>query len=470
MNAQFFNLPLEEWNNWLQHVMQPAALKQLAVIIGTAGLAWLAVHLLRRAVLAGRKKDGTPDAAGGMLQRSAQRKDSLLFGTKNYDGVLFPCIWLGFTYLAAQFMRVAVRNSLFRIALPVITALVVIRSVAKIMRRLWGDQHWVKVLEHTVSWIIWACVALGASGLLPDMLQALDDTQIKLGSIDTNALNLLLGSIFAGVLLLGALWASSAIEAYLLRDAVGSVLSLRKIISNGIRGVLLFLSLVIGLKAMHIDLTAFSVFGGALGVGIGLGLQKLAANYVSGFVVLMERNIRIGDMVEVDGFEGRVIDISARFTRLRSIYGIETIFPNEILVSQRVENRSLDDSLVKYGVPVTVGYNSDVKLVQRLLIEAALAQPRVERYPPPTAYLKNLGDNGLEFNLGFWVTDPENSVSSLRSAINIQVLESLNAHGVEIPFPQRVVYMRKEADAAQDEPAAAVASAEEDQPRPAGGQ
>ena len=106
MNAQFLNLPLEEWSNWLQHVMQPAALKQLAVIIGTAGLAWLAVHLLRRAVLAGRKKDGTPDAAGGMMQRSAQRKDSLLFGAKNYDGVLFPCIWLGFTYLAAQYYEI----------------------------------------------------------------------------------------------------------------------------------------------------------------------------------------------------------------------------------------------------------------------------------------------------------------------------------------------------------------------------
>lgn len=452
---------VEGFKEWLRHVMQPASLEQLAAIVGLGVAAWLATRFLRKSLSYQAAQSAQPDA-------SAQ--SPLFLGVKGYDGMLFPILWWLGVYLASLIMQVTVHQSIFRVALPVLFALVLIRMVAKGLRRVSGSKPWARALEHTLSWTIWAGVVLWASGLLPDMLQALGSTQIKLGSIDTNALNVLVGSIFAVVALLGALWASSAIEARLLRDAVGSALSLRKIISNGIRGVLLFLSLVIGLKAMHIDLTAFSVFGGALGVGIGLGLQKLAANYVSGFVVLMERNIRIGDMVEVDGFEGRVTDISARFTRLRSIYGVETILPNEMLVNQRVENRSLNGPLVKYGVSVGVAYNSDMKLVQRLLIEAALAQPRVERDPPPTAYLDSFGDSSLNFKLGFWIMDPEHGVGSLCSAINIQVLESLKAHGVEIPFPQRVVYVHKEDDAAQDKPDAAAALADEDQPRFADGQ
>ena len=213
----------------------------------------------------------------------------------------------------------------------------------------------------------------------------------------------------------------------------------------------LLLALVTGLKVIDIDLTAFSVFGGALGVGIGLGLQKLAANYVSGFVVLLERSVRIGDMIKVDNFEGRVTDISARFTRLRSISGVESILPNDMLVNLRVENSSLIDPRVWQWLAVTVGYDSDVELVQRLLVDAAMQQPRVQRDPPPAANLYAFGDNGLEFRLGFWIADPENSTMALRSAINLQILRSLRDNGIEIPYPQRVLRtLDKQPDATVD--------------------
>lgn len=440
VNEQLFNLPVDEWSSWLQQVMQPAALKQLLVIMGTAALAWLAVRLLRKAVLAGPQKNGIPDLAEKAMQRSAQHEDSLLFGRKDYDGVLFPFIWLGLAYLASHLMHVAVRASLFRIALPVIAALVVIRSVAKIVRRLWGGRHWVKMLEQTVSWLIWGCVVLWATGLLPNLAGFLDGIKIKFGSINTTVLNLLLGMVFVVVALLVALWVSSLIEARLLRDATGSTLSLRKIGSNAIRALLLFLALLLGLKAVNIDLTAFSVFGGALGVGIGLGLQKLAANYVSGFVILLERSVHIGDVIKVDNFEGRVTDISARFTRVRSITGVEAILPNDMLINLRVENSSLTDSLVWHWLPVTVSFGSDVELVQRLLVEAALTQPRVMREPAPAAHLYMFGENGLDFRLGFWIADPEKSMTPLRSAINVQIWKALREHGIQIPYPQRVMH------------------------------
>ncbi|MDP3828878.1 MAG: mechanosensitive ion channel, partial [Polaromonas sp.] len=191
-----------------------------------------------------------------------------------------------------------------------------------------------------------------------------------------------------------------------------------------------------------IDLTALSVLGGAIGVGIGFGLQKLAANYVSGFVMLAERSVRIGDNVRVDNFEGRITDINARYTVVRSLGGRESIVPNEMFISNRIENLSLADSRVLQSTVVSVGYDSDVELVMRLLIEAALAQDRVLRDPGPGVNLTNFGADGLEFTLNYWMTDPENGQQNLRSRINLAILQALRSNGIEIPYPQRVIHTR----------------------------
>ena len=201
-------------------------------------------------------------------------------------------------------------------------------------------------------------------------------------------------------MLILTLWISSAIEARLLRSATGGKLSLRKAVSNAIRALLMFVGLLLALSAVGIDLTALSVLGGAVGVGIGLGLQRLAANYVSGFVILAERSMRIGDNVRVDNFEGRITDINARYTVIRAATGRESIVPNEMLITNRVENLSLADSKVWQSTVVSVAYDSDVDLVQRLLKEAALAQERVLRDPAPSAALSAFGADGLEFTLG----------------------------------------------------------------------
>jgi small-conductance mechanosensitive channel len=190
------------------------------------------------------------------------------------------------------------------------------------------------------------------------------------------------------------------------------------------------------------------VLGGAVGVGIGFGLQKLAANYVSGFVILAERSVRIGDNVRVDGFEGRITDITGRYTVIRSGVGRESIVPNEMLITQRVENLSLADPRVWLSTVVSVGYDSDVDLVTRLLGEAALVNPRVLREPGPAVALSAFGADGLEFTVGFWITDPENGSLSLRSDINRAILVALRAHHIDIPYPQRVVHLKPQEGAA----------------------
>jgi small-conductance mechanosensitive channel len=237
-----------------------------------------------------------------------------------------------------------------------------------------------------------------------------------------------------------ALWVSAAIEVRVLRETVQD-LSLRKIASNAIRSILLLVGLLFALSAVGVDLTALSVLGGALGVGLGFGLQKLAANYVSGFVILFERSLRIGDTVRVDNFEGVVADIKTRYTLIRSLSGRESIVPNEKLITERIENLSLADPRILLSTDVAVGYDSDVDLVQRILTEAARTSDRVIADPAPAARLVKFGADGLEFTLQFWIADPQNGQMNVRSDVNLKILKSLRAAGIEIPFPQRVVHM-----------------------------
>ena len=227
-----------------------------------------------------------------------------------------------------------------------------------------------------------------------------------------------------------------------LRQAVAD-LSLRKVAANAIRAVLLLVGLLLALSVVGVDLTALSVLGGALGVGLGFGLQKLAANYVSGFVILFERSLRIGDTVRVDSFEGRVVDIKTRYTLIRAADGRESVVPNEKLITERIENLSLADSLVLLVVDVSVSYDADVDRVRQLLTDAALGVERVLREPPPAARLVRLGADGLEFQLLFWINDPEDGQLNVRSDVNLAVLKALRGAGIEIPYPQRVVHLQR---------------------------
>jgi small-conductance mechanosensitive channel len=219
--------------------------------------------------------------------------------------------------------------------------------------------------------------------------------------------------------------------------------------------LLLLLGLMFALSAAGIDLTALGVLGGALGVGIGLGLQKLAANYVSGFVILAERSMRIGDIVKVDNFEGRITDISTRFTVIRAINGRESIVPNEMMITQRVENASLADSRVLVNTIVQVSYGTDLDMLMPRLGETVSGVARVLADPGPGVLLTNFAADGLELTIGFWIADPENGQGNVRSDVNLAILRLLTDLGIEIPFPQRMV----RGWPAGPEPLAAAASA-----------
>jgi len=421
--------PIEDMQMWLAGFTQPTVWLEFVVLVLCVFVAWGFTALLRRGL-------GMQDA-----------KRSVMFGRRVVDGVMFPLLLLALAYMGRAALLKFVPLAVFKVAIPVFVSLVVIRVGVKVLQVAFASAPWVRVLERTISWVAWLAMVLWVSGLLPVVLHELDQITWKMGSSTISVRTLIEGALTAGAVLILALWVSAAIENRLLKSAVGGELSLRKAVSNATRALLMFVGLIAALSAVGIDLTALSVLGGAIGVGIGFGLQKLAANYVSGFVILAERSMRIGDNVRVDNFDGRITDINARYTVIRSPTGRESIVPNEILLTNRVENLSLADAKVWQSTLVSVAYESDVDLVRRLLCDAARVQPRVLEEPAPNAALSAFGADGLEFTLGYWIADPENGQLNLRSDINMAILSALREHGIEIPYPQRVLHMKHASEA-----------------------
>ena len=412
-----------DWADWLATMGQPSALIELGSLVVCALLAWQLAALVARA----------------FVDRDL---NSIMFGRRILDGVLFPALWLCLAYAARAVLAHRIHLGLFKLAIPVLISLLVIRLGVKVLQAAFGNTPLVKLLERSISWVAWLAMVLWVSGLLPMVMEELDQISWKLGSGTLSVRKIIEGTLTAGLVLILTLWISSAIESRVLRKATGGELSLRKAFSNAARALLLFVGLLLALSAVGIDLTALSVLGGAIGVGIGLGLQKLAANYVSGFVILTERSMRIGDSVQVDNFSGVITEINARYTVIRSLSGRESIVPNEMLITNRVENLSLADPQVWQSTQVSVAYDSDVDTVTQLLLQAASKQPRVLAQPEPSVVLTAFGADGLEFRLGYWIGDPEAGSDNLRSLINLEILRLLRAHQIEIPYPQRVVHQR----------------------------
>jgi len=408
---------------WLRALAAPAALTELGVLGLCVGLAWLLTRLLGRGLGQGGHK-------------------SVLFGRRTFDGVLFPLVLLGLAMLARALLVRWLPLAVFKIAIPVLLALLAIRLAVKVLQAAFQQTPLVLRLERSISWLAWGAMVLWVSGLLPVLLDELDQISWKMGEARMSLRTLIEGGLTAALMLVLALWISAVIEARLLRSASGGELSLRLALSNATRALLVFIGLLFALSALGMDLTALSVLGGALGVGLGFGLQKLAASYISGFVILAERSLRIGDNVRLDNFEGRITRINARYSVILSLTGREAIVPNEMLISSRVENLSLANAQVWQSTVVSVAYSSDVDLVMALMLQAALSQARVLREPAPSLALSNFGADGLEFTLGYWLADAENGTLNLRSLVNLEILRLFRQRGIEIPLPQRVLHSK----------------------------
>jgi small-conductance mechanosensitive channel len=395
----------------------PRGLAQLAVIAAGVALGWL---------------------VGGMLRRRVAARQVWKFGAGGFDRVAMPLTALGILWVGRVLLRKVYATPLVDLAIALVAAFAVIRFAVYVLRHVLPEGAFLRGSERTFSITMWVGVALHLTGILPEVWDALDAMAFTIGRQRISLLLVGQGIAAVAVTLAISLWIARMVEGSVLA-AEAIELSTRVVIAKLVRAAAFLVAILVALPLAGIDITALSVFGGALGVGLGLGLQKVASNYVSGYIILLDRSIRIGDLVTVDNRQGVVKAIESRYTVIRSLDGTESIIPNETMITQCVTNHSFTDRKVAVKVKVTVGYATDVDRAFVLLLAAAGRQPRILADPAPGVFISALGDNGIDIEMSAWIADPDQGQMQLRGAILKEVLEAFRAEGIEIPFPQRDV-------------------------------
>lgn len=399
------------------HLMTSAGLLEVAVLALALTAGWLLAKKLR-----------------GRFDGEARWK----FGVAGFSRVAFPLVTLVIVWIAMRALALSQPVPLLSFAAVLILAFTVVRFLVYMLRTVLPQGGALVVSERATVYTIWLGVVLHLLGVLPEIWEALDALEFPIGKQQVSLLKVLQAVVTAAITLTVALWISHLVEGRLMAHERLDM-SLRVVAAKFTRAIALLIGILVALPIVGIDITALSVFGGALGVGLGLGMQKIASNYVSGFIILLDRSIRIGDLVTADNRYGTVKGIYARYTVVKSLDGTEAIIPNDVLVNNTVTNNSYSDRLTSTKIAVTVGYGTDLDAAFATLTAAAKAQPRILADPPPNAVVTSLGDNGIELELGAWVADADQGVAQLRSDLFRAVLQGLAAKGIEIPFPKRDV-------------------------------
>jgi small-conductance mechanosensitive channel len=361
-------------------------------------------------------------------------------GAAAFRRVVFPLLVMFLLFGGRAALGGRYGTNLLSVAIPLFGALAGVRFAAYLLRLAFSQGGWLDTFERTIATLVWLALAMHLTGILPEIVRWLSETELAAGKHKLSLWTLLSAAFWIGVTLLLALWAGAALEGRLMR-AEGLHSSLRVVFARLAKAVLLVAAVLVVLPLIGVDLTVLSVFGGALGVGLGLGLQKIVSNYVSGFIILLDRSIRLGDMITADNHYGEVTKITTRYVVVRALSGVEAIIPNDTLVTTTVQNHSYSDRSVRLVVKVQVSYDTEMAEALRVLVEVARAHPRVLKEPEPTAQVLNLGDSGVDLELGFWIEDPERGSQNVRSDVSLALLSEFRARGIEIPYPQREVRM-----------------------------
>ena len=355
----------------------------------------------------------------------------------------FPLSGL-FVVLVGQlvFHQFDLETPLLNILAKLLVALAIVRLIVYALRVGIAPGPGLKAWEKVISTSIWGVVALHLVGWLPAVATIMD--QLAIGSGD-HRVSLLMATKFvvlSALYLLLALWLSGVIEQWL-KSAPHINVSLRVGISKISKFVLLTVAIILALTEAGVNLASLTVFGGALGVGIGFGLQKIVSNFISGFILLGDRSISPGDVISVGSNYGWVKELRARYIVVRNRDGVETLIPNENLVTTDVINWSYSDRRIRVRIPVQISYDDDPEQAMAIMEQAATANKRVLTSPEPAVRLMEFADSGIALELRVWMTDPEEGVGNVRSDINLAIWHGFKEAGITIPYPQRDVHLRQ---------------------------
>ncbi len=400
------------------------------VVLMLAAIGAAAVHCtLGRFLLESTSLEGTRKLKRITL-RSAQR-------------IVFPLsMLLGVLVGRAVLRSLQLDVVLLYLAVPLLLSLAAIRLTVYVLRQGLQPGPAVKAWEHLISTSIWVLFALHLTGVLPDVIKALDAFGYTIGGIRISLFTALQFGVAVGILMVLATWLTRTIERLLSRSthiSPGAKIGL----SKTIKFVLYTLAALLALNAAGIKLGALAVFGGALGVGLGFGLQRIASNFISGFILVFDRSIRPGDVISINDKFGWVQELRARYIVVRDRDGVETLIPNENLITTEVINWSYSDPQVRLKLPVQISYGDDPQLAMEILLQAAQASARVIKDPAPAARLMGFGDSGIDLELRVWIRDPQQGVANVRSDVNLAIWKGFKEAGITIPFPQQDLYVKE---------------------------
>ncbi len=440
---------LETW----RELQLPQLLIQLGIIAGCIVVAWLVSYAIRSALRRRAKR---------YVEINPERNRALL-ETRFRDLVtlLFPFFaWVGLT-IAERVMRTYRQPAhVVRIFAILAIAYVLIQLGLYTLRRVFKPTAGMVLVERWFGILAWVLVALNVTGFLPDVVEALSgpDATFTFGkNLHLSVWQVLSAIVWIAITLIAALGIGSVLEARLMRsDSLDP--SIRIVLARLEKAILIVAAVLIAMRLVDIDITVLSVFGGALGVGLGLGLQRIASNYVSGFIILLDRSLRIGDVITVDKYNGSVTQIRTRCTVVRTPSGVEALVPNELLLNQAVQNFSYGDKNGNSVTSIRVTYDADIDRAMQIMLAAANAQSRVLADPASVVILKEFGADGMLLELTFWVPDPDAGTDTLRSDINRAIWAGFQQAGIRVPSPQREVTIRADGTGVLSPPAVEAAA------------
>jgi small-conductance mechanosensitive channel len=348
--------------------------------------------------------------------------------------LVVPAVWCGFVLLASLFVqRLGYATALLHSAASLLIAWIVIRATAALVRD--------PLLSYAIAVIVWMIAAADILGLLDAIAAALDRVALTIGSLRLSLLTVIKATLLLALLL----WAASTASriAQLRINKVTSLTpSIRVLVANLLKITLIVLAVVVALNTVGIDLTALALFSGAVGVGVGLGLQKVVSNFVAGIILLLDRSVKPGDVIETEQTFGWITSMGARYVSVRSRDGKEYLIPNEDLITHRVVNWSYSSRLVRLDVFFGVAYGTDLRKVRELAVAAAARSARILTAPPPACHVTALGESAVNFVLRFWIEDPANGVTNVKGEVLIAIYETLTEAAIELPFPQYEVRLK----------------------------
>jgi small-conductance mechanosensitive channel len=421
--------PLEAAGDLLERLLLPANLLQIAVIGASIALGWWIARLLRPRL----GLNTAPENLQGRAREAAwvvAPYAIILLIVATADGLL---------HASGAVARVV------DVAVQLIALLLLIRLTVYVLRVSLGARARLKGWGTPIAFIVWIFLSLHLLGWGENVITALDGIGITAGKTRISVWSVAKLLVTVSLFVLVAMWLSRWLERRVLK-LDGLAPNMRIGIAKFLQAFLVGLSVLVGLNAAGLDLTTLNVLTGAIGIGLGFGLQSIAANFVSGFVLLMDRSIKPGDVISFTGTTGTATEgfgwveaLRGRYVVVRDRDGVATLVPNQNLINNPVINWSYTDPRVRLKLPVRVSYKNDPELAMRLMLEATVGHRRIIRDPAPVARLMAFGDHGIELELRFWIPDPHEGVNNVRSDVNRAIWRLFKEHGVAIPVAQREV-------------------------------